>query len=61
MFFDFESLAGRFEHHRDVDVERRIGIRQFFVIGILDVAARIFAVFFRIDMFRHECGVEVFQ
>ena len=61
MLLDFERLVFGFQHHRDVDVERRIGVAQPFVVDVLHIAARIFPVFFDVDVRLHEFRVEVFD
>ena len=59
MLLDLERLVVGFQHHRDVDVERRVGVAQPFVVGVLHVAARILPVFFGVDVRLHEFRVEV--
>ena len=61
MLFDLEGLVLGFQHHCDVDVQRRVGVAQPLVVGVLHIAARILPVFRGVDVRLHELRVEVFD
>jgi len=61
MLLDAERLALKLELHAEIDVERRIGLAQRRVVGILDEPPRELAVGRRIDVRADELGIEVLQ
>ena len=61
MLLDAERLALELELHAEIDVERRIGLAQRRVVGILDEPPRELAVGRRIDVRADELGIEVLQ
>ena len=61
VLLDLEGLVFGFQHHRDVDVQRRVGLAQPLVVGVLHVAARILPVFRGVDVRLHELRVELFD
>ena len=62
MLLDLESLVFGFQHHRDVDVERRLGVGgDIGIVRVFDVTARILPVFFGVHIVFHEFRIEVFQ
>ena len=62
MLLDLEGLVFGFEHHRDVDVERRLGIAgDIRIVCVFHITARILPVFCGVDIIFHEFGIELLQ
>ena len=59
VLFDLEYFVLEFQLHAQVDVERRIVVRQLRIVSVLDETAFVFFVGSRIDMGFHELRIHV--